>query len=113
MKNFDKNRLVELLDSLKKLPHLKEVKALRKRIQQELTKLEQAIEIEMPSIPMHDKTNANENRRSKLLRYWRYVKLIRDNYPDYTTSEIRRQLKERQQGKEVDIPDAIWQNPSV
>ncbi len=54
----------------------------------------------------------NQIRSAKQKRYWRYVKLIRDNFPDLKTSEIRKQLKERRRGNKVNISDAIWQNPS-
>ena len=55
---------------------------------------------------------ANKSRSSKQKKYWRYIKLIRDNFPDLSTNEIRSQLKKRRQGDEVKIQDAIWQNPS-
>jgi len=111
MVSFDRNKLTELLKSLKEFPQLSEVRALRKRLQKENVKLEPKPK---PITPTFEevKATANIRRSSKLERYWRYVKLIRDNFPNLKTNEIRKQLKERQQGQEVDIPDAIWQNPS-
>ncbi len=108
MVKFDIDKLNEILNSLKKIPNIKEVRELRKRLQKEQKR------ITKPTVPkiIIPKVDANVKRSTKLQRYWRYVKLIRDNFPNLTTNQIRKQLKERQQGQQVDIPDAVWQNPS-
>jgi len=103
---FDINKLNELLGSLKGL-RIKEAVSLRKRLEKEKSKLVPKEVLKVERIQ-----SANIKRSSKLQRYWRYVKLIRDNFPNLKTNKIRSQLKQRQQGQEVDIPDAIWQNPS-
>ena len=107
MITLDKNKLSELLKTLKEFPQLREVKSLRKRLEKEEQKI-------IPKIRVIEKQiiSANVRRSTKLQRYWRYVKLIRDNFPDLKTNKIRSQLKQRQQGQQVDIPDAVWQNPS-
>ena len=105
MVKFNLNKLNELLGSLKGL-RIKEAVSLRKRLEKEKVKL-------VPEVVKVERIqSANVKRSSKLQRYWRYVKLIRDNFPDNTVKEIRKQLTVRQQGQETDIPDAIWQNPS-
>jgi len=106
MVEFSLNKLNELLDSLKGL-RIKEAVSLRKRLEKEKSKLVPKEVLKVERIQ-----SANVKRSSKLQRYWRYVKLIRDNFPNLKTNKIRSQLKQRQQGQEVDIPDAIWQNPS-
>jgi len=108
MVSFNLDKLREQLENLKQLPNIKEVVALRKRLQKEQKRITKPV---APKITI-PKIDANAQRSSKLQRYWRYVKLIRDNFPNLKTNEIRKQLKERQQGQEVEIPDAIWQNPS-
>ncbi len=108
MVSFNLDKLKEQLENLKQLPNIKEVVALRKRLQKEQKRITKPV---TPKITI-PKVDANVKRSTKLQRYWRYVKLIRDNFPDLKTIEIRKQLKERQQGQEVDIPDAVWQNPS-
>lgn len=101
------DKLDAILDQLKGI-RIKEAITLKKRLQKEKQKLlPKEIEIKIP------KKSANQKRSSKLSRYWRYVKLIRDNFPNLTTNEIRKQLKIRQQGQKTEIPDAIWQNPSA
>ena len=105
MVKFSINKLNELLKSLKGL-RIKEAVSLRKRLEKEKVKL-------VPEVVKVERIqSANVKRSSKLQRYWRYVKLIRDNFPDNTVKEIRKQLTVRQQGQETDIPDAVWQNPS-
>lgn len=106
---FDRDKLVDILKSISELPKIKEVQALRKRLQQELKeKPKKKHRISKEQMLIH----ANEKRSSKQKRYWRYIKLIRDNFPNLQTNEIRSQLKERRQGRQVRIQDAIWQNPS-
>lgn len=103
------DKLDAILDQLKGM-RIKEVLSLRKRLEKEKKKLiPQEIEIKIPK----ENVSVNQKRSSKLSRYWRYVKLIRDNFPNLKTSEIRNQLKIRQQGQKTEIPDAIWQNPSA
>ena len=108
MINISKNKLDLILKQLKGL-RIKEAVNLRKRLEQELkSKPKKKKIISKETI----KVKANQNRSAKQKRYWRYVKLIRDNFPDLPTNQIRSQLKERRQGKQVKINDAIWQNPS-
>ena len=104
------DKLDAILDQLKGI-RIKEVLSLRKRLEKEKQKLTPKIEIKIPKEQI--KESANQKRSSKLSRYWRYVKLIRDNFPNLKTGEIRKQLKIRQQGQKTKIPDAIWQNPSA
>ena len=108
MVSFNLDKLKEQLENLKQLPNIKEVVALRKRLQKEQKRITKPV---APKITI-PKVDTNVKRSTKLQRYWRYVKLIRYNFPNLKTIEIRNQLKERQQGQEVDIPDAVWQNPS-
>ena len=108
MVSFNLDKLREQLENLKQLPNIKEVVALRKRLQKEQKRITKPV---TPKITI-PKIDVNVKRSTKLQRYWRYVKLIRDNFPNLKTNVIRKQLKERQQGQEVDIPDAIWQNQS-
>ena len=111
MADINLEKLDALLDQLKGL-RIKEAVYLRQRLEKEKQKLvPQEVKIEIPKEQV--KESANQKRSSKLSRYWRYVKLIRDNYPHLKTSEIRKQLKLRQQGKKTEIPDAVWQNPSA
>jgi len=106
MVDFNINKLNELLNQLKGL-RIKEAVNLRKRLEKEKSKL-----IPKEVLKVKRIQGANVKRSSKLQRYWRYVKLIRDNFPNLTTNQIRTQLKQRRQGQDVSIPDAIWQNPS-
>ena len=108
MVSFNLDKLKEQLENLKQLPNIKEVVALRKRLQKEQKRITKPV---APKITI-PKVDANVKRSTKLQRYWRYVKLIRDNFPEFAVKQIRKQLTQRKQGNEVDIPDAVWQNPS-
>lgn len=108
MANFEKEKILAQLESLRALPQVKEVKALKQRLEKELERLTPKIKI--PIEPKPEITNVK--RSSKLSRYWRYVRLVRDNFPNLKVSQIRNQLKKRRESGESDIPDAVWQNPS-
>lgn len=103
---LDKKKLFEQLDALKLFPNNKLVKQLRKQIQQKLESVETTkIKTKIPE-------NANLSRSKGLKQYHRYIRLIRDNFPNLKYSEIRKQFSQRKQGQGSDIPDAVWQNPS-
>ena len=106
------DKLDAILEQLKGL-RIKEAINLRKRLQLEKIKLIPKIKEQVESVSASTiKQIANQKRSSKLQKYWRYIKLIRDNFPDLKTNQIRTQLKKRSQGQKSNIPDAIWQNPS-
>ncbi len=102
-------KLQEQLDALKIFPKTKLVRQLQKQI---LDKIKSTQKTKSPKKPTDSKRLANESRSRKLKRYHRYVRLIRDNFPDLTIAEIRKQFSKRRKGTEVSIPDAVWQNPS-
>ena len=98
----DKKKLLEQLDALKVFPNNKLVRQLRKQIQDKLSSLEvsKAIKTEIP-------VNANLSRSKGLKQYHRYIRLIRDNFPNLKYSEIRKQFSQRRQGQGSDIPDVV------
>lgn len=104
MTRESKEKLLEHLDALKDFPNNKLVRALKEQIQ---TKIER---LEVTPVPISK--NVNLSRSSKLKRYHKYIRLIRDNFPDLTHAEIRRQFVRRRNQEDVSIPDAVWQNPS-
>ena len=107
MSSEDKNKLLDQLNALKIFPNNKLVKELRKQI---LTRLERS-EQKIPFIPPPKET-ANLVRSSKLKKYHRYLRLVRDNFPNLTYGKIRKEFSKRKQGFEAEIPDVVWQNPS-
>lgn len=63
----------------------------------------------------HQKTleRANKNRRSKMTRYWNYLRAIQANYfPNMSLKEIRKQHRLHRDGLESAISDVAWRNPS-
>jgi len=99
-----RNKLLEQLDALKIFPNNKLVRTLRQQIKTKIKRLEVA--------PVPISKNVNLSRSNKLKRYHKYIRLIRDNFPDLSHAEIRRQFAKRRRQEDVSIPDAVWQNPS-
>ena len=96
----DRKKLLEQLDALKIFPNTKLVKELRQQIKKKLEKKQPK-----QSIP-------SQSRSIKLKKYHRYIKLVRNSFPELSHAEIRKQFSKRRSGKDVRIPDVIWQNPS-
>ncbi len=104
-----KEKLLEQLEALKIFPKTKLVKDLQKQIRIKLEKLER----KEKSTPIKQKVkNINQSRSTKLRKYHRYIRLIRDNYPELSYSQIRIQFARRKKGQDVSISDPIWRNPS-
>jgi hypothetical protein len=102
----EKKKLLDQLEALKIFPNNKLVKELRKQILKKLQRTEQ----KLPLIISKDIANIKRSKSGK--KHHRYIRLVRDNFPNLKYSEIRKQFSKRKQGKEVSIPDVIWQNPS-
>ena len=101
-----RNKLLKRLEALKLFPNNNEVRILRSRTQKALERLEKQTELK-------PKPKIISNKRSaSLKKHHRYIRLIRNNFPDLKYSDIRKQFAKRKRGQEVSIPDAVWQNPS-
>ena len=92
-------------EALKIFPNTKLVRALRKQIKTKLEKIERKQKLKPKEKP-------KRSRSKSLEKYHRYIRLIRDNFPNLSYGEIRRLFSLRKQGKQVSIPDVVWQNPS-
>jgi len=109
MVSFNLDKLKEQLDNLKSLPNIKEVVALRKRLRKELQK---SIPKEKPIKVIVPTKTRNEKISLGLKKHFRYLRLIRNNFPDLTFAQLRKEFSRRRKGLESEIPDAVWQNPS-
>ena len=107
MTKFDKEKIIEQLESLKNLPKIKEVKALRQRLEKELEKFE-----EQELIKEIPESNRNEKISKSLKQHFRYLRLIRNNFPDLSWTQLRNEYSKRKKGFDSDVPDFVWQNPS-
>ena len=106
MKPDEKKKLLDQLDALKIFPNNKLVKELRKQV---LAKLEKS-EPKIPFVQLEK--DVNLTRSTKLKKYHKYLRLIRDNFPNHSYGKIRKEFSKRKRGFEGEIPDAVWQNPS-
>ena len=99
-----KQDLLDQLQALKIFPKTRLVKELRNQIKKKLEKIEQK--------PILKQRQSNQSRSGKLRRYHNYIRQIQNNFPNLKYNQIRTQLAQRREGKQVSIPDVIWQNPS-
>ena len=100
-----RKKLFDRLDALKLFPNNNEVRILRSRTQNALDRLERPPPKIKPKID-------SKKRSTALVKHHRYIRLIRDNFPDLKYLDIRKQFAKRKRGDSVSIPDAVWQNPS-
>jgi len=111
MVSLDANKVREQLENLKNLPNLKEVVALRKRLTQELDILTEKTE-ELIEVTVFPKVSRAQKISRSLKKQFNYLRQIRNNFPDISWLELRREFSRRRKGLDSKIPDAVWQNPS-
>ena len=108
--NTIKDKLLRQLDALKLFPNNNLVKQLRKQVKIKLHRVEKKAVI--PVVPADTRAVANAARSTKLRKHHRYIRLIRNNFPNISYLKIRQQFSKRKKGQDVSISDAVWQNPS-
>lgn len=111
MVTLDVNKVKEQLENLKNLPNLKEVIALRKRLTLELGFLTKKTE-DLIEVTVFPKVSRAEKISRSLKKQFNYLRQIRNNFPDISWLELRREFSRRRKGLDSKIPDAVWQNPS-
>jgi len=111
MSDYSKEELEKQLEALKLFPNNNLVRQLRKQINEKLESLAKT-EINIPQDDTDKKHQPNLARSQGLKKYHRYIRLVRNNFPQYSYSDIRKQFSRRKKGKESPIPDVVWQNPS-
>jgi len=111
MVSFDANKVLESLESLKNLPNVKEVVALRKRLEKQLGIFEKQQETNVEVIEFTGLSRGQKISRT-LKKRFRFLRLIRNQFPEMSIRELNKQLTRRQKGLDTDIPDVVWQNPS-
>lgn len=110
MVDIELDKINSILDQLKGLK-IKEAVSLRKRLvkEKESLQVKEEPEIEISEFPKI--TRAQKISRT-LKKRFRYLRLIRDQFPEMSIRELNKQLTRRQKGLDTDIPDVAWQNPS-
>ena len=108
---FDINKVREQIKNLKLLPNVKEVIALRKRLEKELENLSVKEEL---LIEVSDFTALTKNEKisRSLKKYNNYLRQIRNQFPELSYAEIRREFSKKRKGEKSSISDVVWQNPS-
>jgi archaellum component FlaC len=106
------------LSNLKKLPRFKEISNAIKRLEKEIAKIERVLTLDKsksnvsPVNTDFAKKSRTEKISKGLKKYNHYLRMIRDNFPDLSWGELRKQYSNRRHGHDTNIPEAIWQNPS-
>lgn len=115
-----RDRILAQLDALSIFPNTRTVRQLRRELKEKLKQVEDKIRKEEEKQEPEDEDEQDDegaededsHRSSAMKKYHRYMRLIRDNYPEYSYRDIRSMFALRKRGREVEIPDAVWQNPS-
>jgi Tfp pilus assembly pilus retraction ATPase PilT len=114
-----RDRIQAQIEALRIFPKTKTVRQLLRELKEKLVRIEERIselegeqEEEEELEPEDEDEDADLDRSKGMKKYHRYIRLIHDNYPEYSYSDIRSMLAQRKRGKDVDIPDVVWQNPS-
>lgn len=108
-----KQKFLDQLKALELFPNNNEVKRLRSRVERALERIERKEREAEKVVEVIDvRAQANLARSIKLKKHFRYLRLIRNNFPDLKFLQIRKQFSSRRRGEEVSIPDVVWQNPS-
>ena len=113
------NAIKKEIESLKGFRQTKHTRQLLRQLFSENSRVTNAIRILQLSSESKQKEReqrkqrANQNRRAKMLRAWRYFKTIQEKYlPDKSVKYIRSQFSKFKRGLETDISEIIWSNPS-
>jgi hypothetical protein len=110
MVDIELDKINSILDQLKGLK-IKEAVSLRKRLVKEKQTLEVKEESKIEVTKFPKITRAQKISRT-LKKRFRYLRLIRDQFPEMSIRELNKQLTRRQKGLDTDVPDVAWQNPS-
>jgi hypothetical protein len=110
MIDIELDKINSILDQLKDLK-IKEAVSLRKRLVKEKLSLKvkeetKIIVTEFPKITKGQKISRTLKKR------FRYLRLIRNQFPEISWLELRREFSRREKGLDSKIPDVVWQNPS-
>jgi hypothetical protein len=110
MVSIELDKINAILDQLKGLK-IKEAVSLRKR----LTKEKQTLQVKEESkikVTEFPKITRGQKISRTLKKRFRYLRLIRNQVPEMSWLELRREFSRREKGLDSKIKDVIWQNPS-
>jgi len=126
MKKLDKDTIIKKLEALNDLPNIKEVRALKTRLNNELAKIDKAERKKAEIIPIQTSPKpfmtparivGYQRVRGKAKSYWSMINLAfkasKVTGLNLSKLEIRREFtKKRKNNADRQIPDVVWQNLS-
>ncbi|NMJ87182.1 MAG: hypothetical protein EX285_05010 [Thaumarchaeota archaeon] len=111
-----KAKIDDLIKLLKQFPNTNTVKRLRRELSAQGKAAERIVKLKAKKAVDKEKAveSANVMRSSKMKRYYRYLKSIKENYfPDIPLRQLRTMYNRKKKGLDVaEIDDAVWDNPS-
>ena len=110
MVDIELDKINSILDQLKGLK-IKEAVSLRKRLVKEKISLQVKEETKIKVTEFPKITKGQKISRT-LKKRFRYLRLIRNQFPEISWLELRREFSRREKGLDSKIPDVVWQNPS-
>lgn len=117
MTNNEIKKIEKILRDLSTLKQFKEVKALKKKLTQDLDKITKKEKPAIQKVSTQEKQIlANARRSSFMKKKWNYIRQLYANYPEirkqYGLREIFSMYSKRKKGQQIPIGDVYWQNPS-
>src|SRR3990172_28630 len=111
MVSFDLDKINSLLDDLKKLPRIKEIIELRKRLAKEKERLEPTAVVAPAVTAEQTRIEANLRRSSLMKKKWNYIRQVWSNYPEirekFGLKELFSQFHKRRKGQDVAVDDVF------
>ncbi len=110
-----KAKIDDLIELLKRFPNTSTVKRLRRELSAQGKAAERIAQLKDKKAVDKKKaaTHANEMRAGKMKRYYRYLKAIQKNFfPDTPLKQLRTMYSRKKKGLDVEIDDAVWDDPS-
>lgn len=116
-KEISKDNIQKAIDALQKVPKNREVRAVIKRLKNDLVKIKIPKEKTLVTLTHFEKKQIANQRRSNFTKgAWRVVNLVYENYPEQQKlgkMAIYKEFFKRRRGETSEIGDVIWQNLST
>ena len=111
----EKTKIEDLIKLLKQFPNTSTVRRLRRELSAQGKVAERIVKLKAKKAVDKEKAvkTANVMRAGKMKRYYRYLKAIQKNFfPDTPLKQLRTMYSRKKKGLDVEIDDAVWDDPS-
>tara|TARA_B100000446_G_scaffold176195_1_gene187644 strand:- start:631 stop:984 length:354 start_codon:yes stop_codon:yes gene_type:complete len=111
----EKTKIEDLIKLLKQFPNTSTVRRLRRELSAQGKVAERIVKLKAKKAVDKEKAvkTANVMRAGKMKRYYRYLKAIQKNFfPDTPLRQLRTMYSRKKKWLDVEIDDAVWDDPS-